>query len=988
MKSAYLAIPFLLACPFFLTPAVTTNPVTLYPVITGTISDETGQPLTGVHVVLLDVHSVEIATAVTKSTGAFQFTKLQPGAFSLVADAPNFVRSEAAITLRGGISAANVSLQLLHPGTTCPHTQCETVTYLKPSQALQVAPLSKQAAAPTTLLSLVHSAATTTTTAATTNAPADFTINTSVAAPAPPRFGFNFEPFSPSVNNMFTLGGGMDPFDARFNLLASDSGTANTFIDNDCAAGTCQGTDFFSSIASGYFNGAQARVYHYDGTKWLLANSGTVTSFTAVSGSVNPTDHTITLNNSGTPTQKGDAIWLTADNNPSIPNFNLLAPRLQKAGYYGTVWNYESGTNYPYLSKHPVNATNLQPYTFAADGPPGDNDELPGANSPLSLKITDDNAEYAGISQGFITYGSTESLQVGHTYQVSVWLKQTGIANGSVYFLINSGSTKYAANTFTGVTGTWQQFTFQFPGFQQPPKTEPVPLFHIDFQAPGTLYIDQLQVSDTGFPALTIDPRVLAEWQTFAPGTIRFWSNFENSSTSFAYWGLDSWLANDTEDHADPGIGNIYETVAMHSHLPTSLAIAKSVGADPWFVCNMSLTEAEWGNLIDYLAAPAGTGYASLRPANHPGPYTADFDHIFLEFGDEEWGTQETAVNAHYGQWVHYMLSQAIAGKSYFDPNKIKFVLNGFTLLPYIGSTSAQATPEVSTVDLFTYNSGDTSLIPAGATTFPDAYYQTDLLSLIRYDATYKHSLQSLLDAQIKQQQKDAKNGLLYNYAVYEGGPGGDIASETTVGDTSLAAAVGNLDTFLYSSLLGIQQQNFFFFNFGTGRFSSHGFLWDGFRPHPVWQALQMRNQYAHGDMVNTTANTVPVTNDGNAYPLIATYAFHEVNAAGQDQVDVFVLSRDLNNTTPVTLRLPGVPTGAGTLYTLTGDPRTNNDTALTIPIAQSTLTGVTQNYQFNMPPVWSISTKSHSLLTLPPSPRPPVSAKRVDIPVSIRRRG
>ena len=294
------------------------------------------------------------------------------------------------------------------------------------------------------------------------------------------------------------------------------------------------------------------------------------------------------------------------------------------------------------------------------------------------------------------------------------------------------------------------------------------------------------------------------------------------------------------------------------------------------------------------------------------------------------------------------MLSQAIAGKTYFDPNKVKFIVNGFTLIPSIGSAAVAAAPEASIVDLFTYNSGDTSLIPSGATTYPDAYYQSDLFSLIRLTAAYNSSLKSLIDSQIAQQKADAANGLKYELAVYENGPGGDITS--TQGDTSLAAAVGNLDTVLYSSLQGIQQENFFLFNFGSGPYSSHSYLYDGFRPHPAWEALQMRNQYCKGDMVNVQTNTVPVTSDANQFPLIATYAFHETNASGVEQYDVVVLSRDLNNKTPVTLRLPAAPAGNPTLYTLTGDPRTNNDTQLNIPIAQSTLSPA-QNFTFTMPP-------------------------------------
>lgn len=923
-------------------------------VITGVVRNEAGEPLAGAHIAILDAHSNEIVTAVTNSSGGFRVQNMQAGALTVIADAPGFARSRAGLALASGIGGAHVTLQLSRPGNTCKIRQCTTVNYLRPSESVRATPTS----APETLKARTASsdlnadADVSTVQAAGVNSAAAFTIQTTVAAPAPPRFGFDFAAGSPSANNMFTNDGGMGPVDARLSLSATATGTATTFIDNDCAAGTCQGTDFYKSVGTGYFNGAQARVYHFNTTSnaWQLINSGTVTSYTANSASVNAVDHTVTLNQSGTASQTGDAMWLTLDDLAAPPAFTLLDPRLQAYGQYNTFWTYETGSTLSYMVNHPITASNPQPYTFVADGPPGDNVEVPGANSPLSLEVSDANNEFAGINQYFLGTGTaTESLEPTHTYQLSVWLKQTGISNGSVYFNISSGGQIFTSTTFTGVTGSWQQFTFQFPGFQAPPLTVANAEIHFDFQAPGSLLIDQVQISDMGYAALTIDPRVLAAWQTFAPATMRIWTNFGNSGGGYSFWGLDSWLAADSADHVDPGIGNINEVLTLHAHLPSSLAIAKSVGADPWLICNMSLSEAEWGNLIDYLAAPAGTGYAALRPASHPGPYTSDFNHIYLEFGNEEWGTQETAVNGHYGQWVHYMLSQAIAGKSYFDPTKIKFIVNGFTLVPSIGSAAAAAAPEASVVDIFTYNNGDMTLIPSGATTYPDAYYQTDLFSLIRTTAAYGTSVQNLINAQVAQQKADAANGLVYSLAVYEGGPGGDITA--TQGDTSLAAAVGNLDTFLYSSLMGIQQQNFFLFNFGVGPYSSHSYLWNGFRPHPVWEALQMRNQYCHGDMVNVATNSVPVTSDTNAFPLISTYAFHEVNASGLDQVDVVVLSRDLNNSTPVTLNLPGASTGTGTLYTLTGDPRTNNDTTLNIPIGTTALSGVSPSYTFTMPP-------------------------------------
>jgi hypothetical protein len=87
-----------------------------------------------------------------------------------------------------------------------------------------------------------------------------------------------------------------------------------------------------------------------------------------------------------------------------------------------------------------------------------------------------------------------------------------------------------------------------------------------------------------------------------------------------------------------------------------------------------------------------------------------------------------------------------------------------------------------------------------------------------------------------------------------------------------------------------------------------------------------------------------PVSQGGNRFPLISVYAFHEVNASGVDQADIVVLSRDLNNQTPVKLRLPAAPAGKAAIYTLTGDPRSDNDSILNIPIAKLPISRVAQN--------------------------------------------
>jgi hypothetical protein len=194
-------------------------------------------------------------------------------------------------------------------------------------------------------------------------------------------------------------------------------------------------------------------------------------------------------------------------------------------------------------------------------------------------------------------------------------------------------------------------------------------------------------------------------------------------------------------------------------HLPDALANVKQIGtASPWLIVNMALSEVEWGELIDYLSAPAGVGYAAKRPANHPGPYTADFNTIYLEVGNEEWGTQYVPADAAYGQWAHFVLSNAIAGKSYFDASKMKFVVNGFVLEPNFGSAAIAAAPEASFTEAALYTNGNTAL--SG-----DAYYQSDLVQVPLTNGPQ-------IDALVAQQQLDAASGRAYGLAAYEEGPG------------------------------------------------------------------------------------------------------------------------------------------------------------------------------------------------------------------------
>jgi hypothetical protein len=775
--------------------------------------------------------------------------------------------------------------------------------------------------------------------AAQVNSSASFALTSTVVNANPPNVGFNVANSGvPNIaDNNWVQDGGMASYDLRFNFSATNDGATNgtTFI---CTDVNNSGDDFYASLSNGLFIGGQARVYRFNSTlrSWSLIRTSVVSGFTANSSLPSSLRaHTITLGDSGAQIKAGDAIWISCDNDynsPEAKNFiNFLDPRLQSYGYWAAPWSCEGENAFK------LNDTNPCTYVHDTDVPIGSTNG--GSSSPpLSLRIEDSTTQTGGIWQ-YMQLGNCP-FEANHTYSFSVWLKQSGISDGNV-----TVSVQGTTHIFSGVTSSWAKYTWS--NVPVVPNDEQVSTIRVDYNAPGTLWVTQVVLADNSHPPFSLDPRVLSLWQSFRPGTIRFWSCQGNSSSNYSFWSLDSWLSDESIGRNDFGIGNIYAKNSISEHLPTALSIAKQVGnVDPWFIVNPSFSEQEWSNLVDYLASPAGsTPYAMRRPTNHPGPYTADFGTIFLEFGNEEWGTQQTATtfpDPQYGAFGHYMVSQAIAGKSYFDKTKIKFIANAFTVASGNTTQVMQEFPEASLADYFSYSGGDKTL--SG-----DAYFENELLSVPEGNASSNGSggsggVGTFLAQAASQRVADAANGIPYQIGVYEGGPGADLPGSTTTGDDTLAAATAALDQVLACAQNGFGPQNFFLFNPGTGPFTSHTIFANGLVPHPVWTALQMRNQFGVGNMVSVVQNSAPT--DAKGSPLVACYAF--LNGSSYS---VFFISRDLNNSTPVSVKIPFLTLGTATVATLTGNPRFDNNTVVNIKESMSTVSGLRQTYSFSLPP-------------------------------------
>ena len=204
-----------------------------------------------------------------------------------------------------------------------------------------------------------------------------------------------------------------------------------------------------------------------------------------------------------------------------------------------------------------------------------------------------------------------------------------------------------------------------------------------------------------------------------------------------------------------------------------------------------------------------------------------------------------------------------------------------------------------------------------------------------------------------------AQAGHEYDLVTYEFRPGyplptGDtpVQHEMETFGNSLAGGVGTLDTMLGLQRMGVHSGNFFHF-FGGTSYASHGDPGFGFHPTPAFISVQMANQFALDSRVPVAQHSNPtrIMPGENEYPdqevdLVDVHAYQRNGG-----YTVIVLSRELANSIPVTLRLPFDTASSVSLHALAGDPRANNTNALNVAVQTMTVPLQGAVHQFTMPP-------------------------------------
>jgi len=587
-------------------------------------------------------------------------------------------------------------------------------------------------------------------------------------------------------------------------------------------------------------------------------------------------------------------------------------------------------------------------------------------------------------------------LHPGATYRISAWLRQEGLPQGGRVRAVFAGNGAYTVLSQSepwNVTGEWQHFTYDFTAPAYPTSGSHSGV-GIEFTGPGALFVDNLSIhkhdEKHGFAPNGPHELSLDEWMASVPSTgpkpaVRFYPlSYGTSAVENLLGNVDGNPTYSVNDGAFSAASGVTLPAIMKWALATGDAPGNRVV--PFLTFTEKYTEREWLAVMEYLGVPydAGSDTPEAKPwafmrfqqRGTGTPWTDEFREIVVEYGNETWHNGaggygwdgfSSAGAVHqggkeYGLFARYMFQNQVMTAPFWSQyqlgDKIKLALgaNYDARLEWGGSYGAAAVQQNRVTDYL------------GHANYVGPKWETNDPGRLVFDA---HGLQVTLialhtdmrplirDAAEVRRRLNGTTGTRYRLEAYEGGPSGywtpnGSAEVDEQYGKSLAMGVAALDAWLFSSQNGYVHQCYLGFGSGTW-WTSHTLPEaGGFRAHPGWLALRMRNVYARGrEMVAVTFNDVPRynrTSGGNteAVPLISSYAFQDGAATY-----VFVLSRKYPGNhdgvdfgagfTPVTLRLPFSATPRRIqLHKLArsdgsaADPGDNNRTAETVFIHSS----------------------------------------------------
>jgi len=581
------------------------------------------------------------------------------------------------------------------------------------------------------------------------------------------------------------------------------------------------------------------------------------------------------------------------------------------------------------------------------------------------------------------------TLDEGVTYRYEAWVRGAGGTITLTFGEINPARVTEGyfghkiAQTFP-LAPEWRRVGFEFVA--PAPGADGIWGATLLVEADSPVYVDNVKLQPVYEPGDADRPFVVhrplfqtlldAQPATGRKGALRAWFGLNSASMA----SLLDWYG---ESKLDTSTFMRIQSATTFT-LPRALTIMEATGDSPetrmvpWLMGQVTHSEAEYRQLVEYLAAPYDPArdtpqskpmaYLRFTQRGHGRPWADDFREIIIEFGNENWHNRAMAdwigmgragaVHQHgraMGLWSAHMVAE-MKKSPYWNAGKFRVVFGGnySAGVEADGRVTGYAQEAVVAArGAADYHSHATYIGPRwevgekSQTSIDDTGFQKTLLA-------HRGGNEEEWRRQQQAHERLREMGFNVRMSAYEGGPSGfgfraKSPEEDRAGEVygkSLAMGTAIFDAWLNAWRMGWTHQCYL--SFGQGRWwSSHGSRSAGHRPSPGWLAQTLINRHlANLDMIEasvegspTIAVAIPTRRGRGApteqrdIPVVHAHAF-----GGAGRYAVALVNLHLTEPQPVEVRLPTDRASRIAWHHLKGDPRHTNLEAQNVTLESDTL--------------------------------------------------
>lgn len=717
----------------------------------------------------------------------------------------------------------------------------------------------------------------------------------------------------------------------HMNTVGSKSQGTTDYLEHNYAGGF-GGLGFWNTFPTSFWDGADLEIYRKKGEYYETLHKTKVKKWTAERDSE---ERIYFETPSPEPSSEGD-IYLLTMVRPTVPD---CVQENQKT----------------FMGLSPMADAKMELDTTTA---------APDGGSTASLKMTLPGGKATGFSHHFTQdkQGWTK-LSAGKKYIAEIWMKQNGLDNEDVTISLG-----HLGSQNVKVSKDWKKYT---ASFDYQPEPEKLSQLAVSSKGTGSLWVDNFIVYEEGTAPFVLLPqyeKALSEWN---PESLRFLAQ-----GIVFYKTLDAALQKDfTEQPAFIGKGK-QATAGPTTGTPLFyfLEAARKTGANPW-INTYLYTDEECKNLIEYLAGPANSPYGKIRAEKHGQvkPWTEVFDKIYIEMGNECWNSPVfdplsfPAKPDRHAALANKMY-RAMRSSPYFSDEKIDLIAGGHSHNPAYSGAMVKDTKEADMLAVANYIGGWDGFTVLGGD--DRILFQRQLL----YPAQVIEPQMEAIKNELKKYSRDQGEKAM-KVGIYEFGPGYSVPTaskpytdESEEVGKSLALGISTLDMHMVwlndFGFAGPQG----FFNFQTGvNWSSHT-DGDSMRPFAAWQALELRNKFCKGDLMQVDPLSVKTVDlpDSLAMQINWKGEKKETRIKGKKDISmvrcfafadgknhsVLLINRMYDEPRTVKLDLPSAPGPNITIHSLSyHEPRATNRDELLYKIEESTKNNFASGYEITIPP-------------------------------------